>query len=314
MSERGMMKIADNLPTLARRRMTMILGLLLLLNGCGERRTTKEVLLEFKQLPNEKYVYTVLDSVEWEVEDIDKKRYQFQHLQEQHSEMVIEALDSALVRSLTMMFVIRKDTLVNAPEFVLKRKRQAMVGWEFGFVLRMRQNGEIVKVVTEDPKVAFQFDRSYKPSQPVFPDHAVSPGYSWTQNFPVEVPRGNPTVATTDYHFNSFVRVEQFDCAVIDFKGGFEFEESYKPPDDKPADFLLKKYLSKITSEGQIFFAYREGFMVKRFNLITSTVRTTTFTKDKTEQQSHSVFKDHETIILTAIHRPGQAAITYRIP
>jgi hypothetical protein len=309
------MKIADNLQKISRRYQLFLLGWIWLAYGCGDRQTTKEVLLEFKQQPDEKYVYNVADSVEWEFVDVDQKRCTFLHLQEQKSEMVIESLDSAMVRSLTMSFVVTKDTLLNPPEMVLSRKRRSQVGLKFGFVLRMRKNGEIVKVVTEDPKIAFEFDRTYKPSQPVFPDRAIAPGYAWTQNFSVEVPRGSPTVATTQYKLNSFTRIDQFDCAVIDFKGEVEYEESYKPPADKPkVDFLLRKYHSQVTSEGQIFFAYREGFMVKRFNLITSTVQTTTFVKDKVEQQSKSVVKDYEFITLTAIHHPGEAVISYRIP
>jgi len=309
------MKIVDKLKMPSRRYQRMICGLILLIYGCSERQTTQEVLLEFKQQPNEKYVYNVADSVEWDIEDVDKRRYTFQHIQEQKSDMVIEALDSATVRTLTMSFVVTKDTMLNAPEFVLKRRRRSIIGLEFGFILRMRNNGEVVKVVTDDPKAAFEFDRTYKPSQPVFPDHAISPGYTWMQNFSVEVPRGAPTVASTQYQLNSFTKVEQFDCAVVDFKGGLEYEECHQPSADKPkVDFLLKKYRSQVTSEGQIFFAYREGFMVKRINLITSTVRTTTYTKDKTEQLSQSVFKDREIIILTAIHRPGEDVISYRIP
>ena len=308
------MKIADNLPMILYRWLLIFPVLSLLVSGCSDPRT-KEVLLEFKQLPNEKYVYHVADSVEWEFVDVDQKRYTFQHLQDQKSEMVVESLDSALVRSLTMTFVITQDTVLNAPDFVLKRRKgRSSVGREFGFVLRMRKNGEIVKVVTEDPKTAFEFDRSYKPSQPVFPDHTIASGYAWTQNFPVEVPHGNPTVATTEYRLNSFTRVDQFDCAVIDFKGALEYEDAYKPPADKPAEFMLRKYRSRVTSEGQFFFAYHDGFMVKKINLITSTVFTTTYKKDNTEQQSQSVFKDYELITLTAIHRAGQDSITSNIP
>jgi hypothetical protein len=307
------MKIADNLQMILCRCLLMLSMICLSVSGCSERQA-KEVLLEFKQQPNEQYIYHVADSVEWEFEDVDQKRYTFQHLQDQKSEMVVESLDSALVRSLTMMFVITKDTLLNPPDFVARRRNKSQVGREFGFVLRMRKNGEIVKVVTEDPKVAFEFDRSYKPSQPVFPDHAIAPGYAWAQNFSVEVPHSKPTVAKTEYRLNSFTRIDRFDCAVIDFKGALEYEDTYKPPEDKPAEFLLRKYRSRLTSEGRLFFAYREGFMVKRTNLITSTVRTTTYKKDNTEQQSQSVFKDYELITLTAINRAGQDAITYNIP
>ncbi len=308
------MKIADNLPMIFYRWLLIFPALSLLASGCSDPRT-KEVLLEFKQQPNEKYIYHVADSVEWELVDVDQKRYAFQHLQDQKSEMVVESLDSALVRSLTMMFVITKDTMLNPPDFVARRPNKSRVGHEFGFVLRMRQNGEVIKVVTEDPKVAFLFDRSYKPSQPVFPDRAIAPGYKWAQNFSVEMPHGGkPTVATTEYRLNSFATVDHFDCAVIDFNGALEYEDTYKPPEDKPAKFLLSKYRSRFTSEGRLFFAYREGFMVKRTNLITSTVRTTMYNKDNTEQQSQSVVKDYELITLTAIHRAGQDAITYNIP
>jgi hypothetical protein len=287
----------------------------LLISGCSERHVMKEVRLEFKQQPQETYVYSVSDSVEWEIEDVDNRRYAFQHLQAQESKMSIAAIDSATVRSLTMSFVITKDTLLNAPEFFLKRRRRAMIGREFGFDLRLRKNGEIVKVETDEPRLAFEFDRAYKPSQPVFPDRAIAPGYAWTQNFSVEVPGGNPTVATTRYQLDSFAKVDRFDCAVIDFKGELEYEECYRPTADKPSkEFIAKRYRSQVTSEGRIFFAYREGFMVKKVNLITSAVRTTTFTKDKVEQQSRTTVKDYERITLTEIHRPGQEVFSYRIP
>jgi hypothetical protein len=318
------MKIVDKLslvlwpsrkPLAARYWLLGVAFLFLLIGGCNERQTTKEVRLEFKQQAQEAYLYSVSDSVEWEIEDVDNRRYAFQHLQAQESRMLIEAIDSAAVRSLTMSFVVTKDTMINAPEFVLKRRQRSMIGWKFGFDLRMRKNGEIVKVVTEDPKLAFEYDRSYKPSQPVFPDRSITPGYAWTQNFSVEVPRGNPTVATTRYQLNSFTQVDRFDCAVINFKGELEYEECQQPPADKPSkEFIAKKYRSQVTSEGRIYFAYREGFMVKKANLITWKSLTTTFTKDKVEQQSRTTVKDHERIILTEIHRPDQEVLSYRIP
>ncbi len=318
------MKIVDKLPlgllpsrepVAARYRLLGVVFLFLLIGGCGERQTMKEVQLEFKQQPQETYVYSVSDSVEWEIEEADKPRYAFQHLQAQESKMLIETIDSAAVRSLTMSFVVTEDTMLNAPEYVLKRRRRSMIGWKFGFDLRMHKNGEIVKVVTDDPKLAFEYDRSYKPSQPVFPDRPIAPGYAWTQNFSVEVPRSNPTVATTRYQLDSFTQVDRFDCAVINFKGELEYEECQQPPADKPAkEFIAKKYRSQVTSEGRIYFAYQEGFMVKKVNLITWKLRTTTFTKDKVEQQSRTTVKDHERITLTEIHRPDQEVFSYRIP
>lgn len=287
----------------------------LLISGCGERHAMKEVRLEFKQQPQETYVYSVSDSVDWVIEEADKPRYNFQHLQAQECKMFIEAIDSVAVRSLTMSFVVTEDTMLNAPEIVMQRRRRSMIGRKFGFELRMRKNGEIVKVVTDDPKLAFEYDRSYKPSQPVFPDRSIKSGFSWTQNFSVEVPRGNPTVATTRYHLDSFTQVDRFDCAVINFKGELEYEECQQPPADKPLkEFIAKKYRSQVTSEGRIYFAHREGFMVKKVNLITWKLLTTTFTKDKIEQQSRTTVKDYERITLTEIHRSDQEVFSYRIP
>src|SRR5574341_227813 len=276
----------------------------LLIWRCGERQTSKEILVEFKQQPEEKYVYRIKDDVEWEIEDTNG-RYAYQHQQEQKSEMTIAAIDSAMVRSLTMMFVITKDTLIDVPEFSWQKKRGSVVGRNFEYQLRMRKNGEIIDVSSQHPKVTFYFNSSYKPSQPVFPDRPILPGFAWTQNFQIDVPNGNPTVVTTQYEFKGFAQIDRFDCAVIDFNGELEFEECYKPSDGKKAESLVaKKHKSRMTSTGQIYFAYREGFMVKKVNLIESTVRTTAFTKDKAETQSQTICKDREAITLMEIHRP----------
>ncbi len=281
--------------------------------GCSERQASKKILIEFKQQPEEKYVYRITDHVEWDIQDTTG-HYAYQHEQEQKSEMTIAAIDSAAVRSLTMRFAVTKDTLINAPEFSWHKKRGSLVGHSFVYQLRMRKNGEIIEVKSEHPKVTFYFNSSYKPSQPVFPDHAILPGFSWTQNFQIDVPEGNPTVATTQYQLNGFAKVDRFDCAVIDFKGELEFEECFKRPDEKQSgQFVIKKYHSQMTSAGQIYFAYREGFMVKKANLISSTVRTTAFTKDKVETQSQTICQDHEAITLMEIHRPRGEVTRYRI-
>jgi hypothetical protein len=291
-----------------------LLLLFLFIFGCSERHASKRILLEFKQQPGETYIYRIADDVEWEIDNKDGTRYAYHHRQEQKSEMRIEAIDSAAVRSLMMSFLVTKDTTINAPEFAQREKRKPIVGKRFEYQLRMRRNGEIIAVESDDPRVTFFFDRSYKPSQPVFPDRAILPGYVWKQNFQIDVPRGNPTVATTEYRFNGFAKVDQFDCAVIDFKGELEFTESFESSAAKSSGkFVVKKYHTQMTSEGRIFFAYREGFMVKKANLITSTARSTAFTKDKVEEQCQTIFRDRERITLTEIHRPGGEVVRYQI-
>jgi hypothetical protein len=53
--------------------------------------------------------------------------------------------------------------------------------------------------------------------------------------------------------------------------------------------------------------------MVRKVNLIESTVRTTAFTKDKTETQSQTICKDREAITLMEIHRPRGEVVHYQI-
>jgi hypothetical protein len=288
--------------------------LLFILTAFACSRQPEKILFEFKQQPEESYVYRITDHVEWEIEDANKRRYSYQHDQEQKSEMRIDAIDSIATRSLTMSFVVTKDTIINAPDFAWQKKRGSIIGHSFAYQLRMRKNGEIVAVESDDPKEAFFFDRYYKPSQPVFPDRAIAPGYSWTQNFQIAVPDGNPTVATTQYQFTGFAKADQFECAIINFEAALEYTESMEQPNEKlSAEFFAKKYHSQVTSKGQLFFAYREGFLVKKINLITSTARSTTFTKDKVECQSQTLVRDHEMITLTEIHRPGGGVVRYQI-
>jgi hypothetical protein len=290
----------------------LFLPFILFITGCNQPHPSNPILLDFKQLPQEKYVYRIMDEVEWEISDKDGHRHVFQHNQEQESEMKIEAIDSAAVRALTMSCLVTKDTLINAPDFVRQRRQGSIIGRRFGWQLQMRKNGEIIAVEGKDPKENFFFNSAYKPSQPVFPGQAISPGYEWTQNFQIDVPGGNPTVVTTQYHFIGYDKVEDFDCAVIEFKGELEYTECYKPP-EKTEKFVVKKYHVQMTSEGQIFFAYREGFMVKKKNLITSTAHSKAFLKDKVESEHQTIYRDHERITLTEIHRPGGKVVRYQI-
>lgn len=313
--KRGSGRHAHKAPPFAGRFVRLMLLLFFLASwGCGDRQASKEILLEFKQQPGETYVYRIADGVEWEIENAGEPGSAFYHQQEQKSEMRIEAIDSAAVRSLLMSFLVTKDTTLRTPELAKEEKRKSIVGKQFECHLRMRKNGEIIAVESDDPMLTFFFDRSYKPSQPVFPDRPVFLQYAWTQNFQIDVPRGNPTVATTEYRLSGFAKVDQFDCAVIDFKGALEFTEAVESSEAKGSEkFVVKKYHTAMTSEGQIFFAYREGFMVKKVNLITSTASSKAFTKDNVQDQCQTIFRDRERITLTEIHRPGGEIVRYQI-
>jgi len=277
-------------------------------------RAPHEVLLEFKQQPREKYIYRISDFVEYAVKMSDGKTVAYQHAQEQKSELLIKSIDSAMVHSLNLSFLVTQDSLINAPEQVHKRRRLS-AGDIIFFQLKMRQNGEVIDVQSDNPSVTFFYNTGYKPSQPVFPDRAIVLGHSWTQNFEIEVPYTDPAVVTTEYKLNSFAKLDRFDCAVIDFKGELEYDQVFKSPDKNDASkFIVRKSKTKITSEGQIFFAYHEGFMVKKTNMITSTYHAKIFTNDEIKEERQTVTKDRESITLLAVHRPDGKVMKYNIP
>jgi hypothetical protein len=66
-------------------------------------------------------------------------------------------------------------------------------------------------------------------------------------------------------------------------------------------------------SEGKLYFAYREGFMVKKVNLITANAEATVTQDGTVKTLSRTEQRDQETITLVAIYRSGGEKLTFEI-
>ncbi len=277
----------------------------MVLSGCGENSSsTSPIFFEFKQQPGDKYVYKIADEVNWSIVDSAGKVFDTHHVQEQKSIMKFLRIDSTAVREIALSFIVTYDSILSTTDTLRLRSRKSQVGEKSELQLHMNPNGRIVSVASSNPRLTFFYETGYRPSQPAFPEHAIARGYSWTQDFTVNVPRGEPCKVSAEYQFTAFERIGEFDCAVISFKSELHYVEAFKP---KEACAGLSDcaglYDSRSTSAGKLYFAYREGFVVKKENLITIVSEMAIKSGDKVTKLSDSEFRDQEKITLEAIYR-----------
>ncbi|MEK7728046.1 MAG: hypothetical protein AAB354_06490 [candidate division KSB1 bacterium] len=287
----------------------------LVLSGCGENfSSSSPIFFEFKQQPGDKYVYKIADEVQWAIVDSAGKVFDTHHVQEQKSVMKFLSIDSLAVRAIDLSFIITYDSILSTTDTVRLKKRKSRVGQKSDLHLRMNPNGRIVAVTSTNPKLTFFYETGYRPSQPAFPEHAIARGYSWTQNFIVNVPGGEPGKVAAEYQFTDFERIGEFDCAVIAFKSELHYVEAYKPKEACVgiAD-CIGQYDSRTTSVGKLYFAYREGMVVKKENLITTISTMAVKSGDKSAKLSDSEFRDQEKITLVAIYRNSGEKTTFEI-
>jgi hypothetical protein len=287
----------------------------MVLSGCGENSSsTSPIFFEFKQQPGDKYVYKIADEVHWSIVDSAGKVFNTHHAQEQKSIMKFLAIDSTAVREIALYFIITYDSILSTTDTLRLKKRKSRVGEKSELQLRMNPNGRIVSVTSANPHLTFFYETAYRPSQPAFPEHAIARGYSWTQEFTVNVPGGEPCTVSAEYQFAGFERVGEFDCAVIAFNSALHYIEAYKP---KAAcagrEDCTGQYDSRSTSVGKLYFAYREGFVVKKENLITVISEMAIKSGDKVTKISDSEFRDQEKITLDAIYRSSGEKTAFEI-
>ncbi|MDZ7265775.1 MAG: hypothetical protein ONB48_00380 [candidate division KSB1 bacterium] len=294
----------------------MLTVLVILTSGCDRSSLSSgPIFFEFKQQPGDKYVYKIHDQVEWRVYRDDTLYYTMQHWQEQTSVMQFIRIDSTAVRHLDISFRIERDSVHCAAELAWLKKRKSPVGRLLEYRLRMRPNGEILSVENPSDRRTFFYNKSYRPSQPVFPMTAIAPGYSWEFRFTIDVPPDTSAIVTSRYKFRTVERVGAFDCAVIDFRGELDYLKTFDASNDSTIkdESITQEYWTRTVSEGRLYFAYREGFVVKKVNLITSTAKTRECKAGVVQKHSRTEIRDHETITLREIHHSGGEKMTYWI-
>lgn len=98
----------------------------------------------------------------------------------------------------------------------------------------------------------------YEQGSPVFPSGEKAPGYSWTQTTKVVLPEETAEASTT-YRIKSLVREAGYDCAVIEFDGNLILPRSYTE-----GDSVVHTGIERLKTNGVIYFAYREGFLLEQ--------------------------------------------------
>jgi len=115
------------------------------------------------------------------------------------------------------------------------------------YVMKMATNGKILEM----SGVKMQNTAS-------LPDNDVQQGSTWSAESALELPGvKNPVPYKNIYTLKSFEKVDNYDCAVITMKS-----DKLNVEIDVP-DFPEVKVKQTIKSEGEIFFAYNEGKLVR---------------------------------------------------
>lgn len=100
----------------------------------------------------------------------------------------------------------------------------------------------------------------YEQSLCVFPTEEISVGYRWNQNTIVDLSDETANASTT-YHFTSIVREAGYDCALLEYRGNLVL-----PIKSNSGDSIQIEGIDKIESDGTIYFAYKEGIIIRQFD------------------------------------------------
>ena len=125
--------------------------------------------------------------------------------------------------------------------------------------LHVAPSGKVVKVgfISDTDEALISYLKNYfEQAWPEFPQGELPIGYNWTQTAKVVMP-DETLEASTTYEIKSMVREAGYDCAVIDYKGNMVIPVL---PREKKSTIISG--IDRIASEGVIYFAYKEGFVV----------------------------------------------------
>lgn len=292
----------------------VIFGLaLVLLSGCEQNSMTSgPIFFEFKQQPGDKYHYTVHDEVNWQLDFADGKTKSYQRWQLQESVMKFNSIDSNAIRTIDLSFTVVFDSF--ATELPWMKGDPSLVGHCYDLKLQMRPNGDILTVESDDPRLTFFFNSGYRPSQLVFPANAVAVGESWQYSTSVPVPGGEPAQVKSHYTFEGIERIGGFDCAVILVEAAIEFQEIMdKQAEDQTEAYDYQTYNCRTTSAGRLYFAFREGFLLKKINTLNSNANSCLVIGGESQVKSQTKMQDAEKIILTKITRSSGETVEFEL-
>jgi hypothetical protein len=198
------------------------------------------------------------------------------YLQTNKTNIVYESKDSVLEkksRSYDMRVVLEVDEvaddgsarvkeIVDWPEIVKNKKDTTLldtVKRTREVIIEVLPDGKIVDMEFESEMNAGSVDwlkKYYEQAMPVFPASDAFAGFHWTQTSKVVLP--DETVeASITFKLTSFVRESGYDCAVIEYDGNLII-----PWGPMPDDTTHRSGVDRIATDGVMYFAYKEGFVV----------------------------------------------------
>jgi len=98
----------------------------------------------------------------------------------------------------------------------------------------------------------------FRQGTPVFPAQPVSVGHVWTQTFSVTVD-GKPVSVSTTYTVSGIEKKQGYDCIAIGYVGKMVI-----PFDAAPSDSSKRRGVDRISMNGVMYFAPKEGITVSQ--------------------------------------------------
>ncbi|KAA3636658.1 MAG: hypothetical protein DWP97_02305 [Calditrichaeota bacterium] len=240
------------------KRLTAVLLLSILticLLSCSESGSDKKISLKFKYKPDMRLEYKQDSKQQTTV-------YQNDSVIEKSSDSYIAFINQEVrsVESDSTFKIYEEDiwryTVPNKEDSTKKDTVEQVREME----LFVQDNGKILDFeFLSGEKQRYSYIKNYyEQGLPIFPKDEVHTGYSWTQTTSVVLP--NETMkASTTYKINSLVRELGYDCAIIKYNGNLII-----PIEPTKSDSTNRSGLDKITTDGMIYFAYKEGIVIKQ--------------------------------------------------
>ncbi len=227
----------------------------LLIFGCAKE--TREVRLVYKFKPGQKRIYS--NQIK-----SDSRIYEGKNLvsssnltyRSQLTEEVLSTTDSSTAR-------IRLIDVSRQPNLYKKDTSDAdTVTHKWTLEYLMNANGRVLEIFPQNPHGNEWLDyykNYYEQALPVLPDIPVTPGYSWSQTVKLIIKDEGSTQVETTYRLKALAREAGYDCAIIEYQGNLVLPYRKTTPNGTEIERL-----DKARTKGTIYFAYKEGAIIRQ--------------------------------------------------
>jgi hypothetical protein len=231
----------------------VILGLLFL--GCGKE--VKEIRLAYKFKPGQKNIYSnqiKSNSRIYEGKNlVSRGELAYRSVL---TEEILSTVDSTSARIRLTDISVRPNPGNN------DSTDSDSISHKWSLEYLMNSDGKIIEIFPQNPEGSEwleYYKNYYEQALPVLPDFAVTPGYSWSQTVKLIVRNEGATRVETTYRLKALAREAGYDCAVIEYEG-----ELILPYRRTEKGAVTIERLDKAKTKGVIYFAYKEGSIIRQ--------------------------------------------------